>query len=83
MKTNGWLRKFRERHGKSQRAFAREIGVDESNYNHYEMGKLLPGDDFLDNFSDACRLTEAERELLKALRRHDKILRLAIQQDEE
>ena len=65
-----------------QRGFARMIGMDESNYNGYETGRLIPGDDFIDLFVEACKLSEIEKELILSLRAHDRLLRQVIQEDE-
>ena len=83
MRVHKWIRTFRERTRMSQRGFAKFIDVDGGNYSKYEMGHLLPGDDFLDKLKDACQLSEVEMELLLALRACDRMLRLAIQEDEK
>jgi len=84
VRTGKWIQKFRaERSGTSQRGFAKMLGIDCGNYNKYETGQLIPGEDFLWKFSQELKLNEVERELLVALVSCDKMLRLAIQEDEK
>ncbi len=84
MRTCKWIRKFRQdKSGTSQRGFSKMLGIDCGNYNKYESGQLLPGEDFLWRFSQELKLNEIERELLVALVSCDKMLQLAIREDEK
>jgi transcriptional regulator with XRE-family HTH domain len=84
VRTYQWIRKFRvEKSGTSCRGFSKMIGIDCGNYNKYETGKLIPGDDFLWKFSQELKLNETERALLAALVSCDKFLQLAIREDEK
>ncbi len=67
----------------SCRGFAALIGIDGGNYNKYETGRLVPGEDFIDRFSETCKLNEVETELLRALASCDKMLQYVIREDEK
>jgi transcriptional regulator with XRE-family HTH domain len=83
MRSPKWLKKFRERTQMSGRSFAEMIGMDNGNYHKYENGVILPGEEFIAQFSKACKLSEVEEELIKALVSCDRILRSVIREDEK
>ena len=83
MRTHKWVRKFRQRTHMSCRGFATMIGIDGGNYNKYETGKLVPGEDFIERFSEVCKLGEVETELIRALASCDRMLQCVIREDEK
>lgn len=83
MRAHKWIRKFREREHVSCRGFASMLGIDGGNYNKFETGRLIPGEDFIERFSVFCKLSEVERELIMALASCDRILLTVIREDEK
>ena len=83
MKAHKWIRKFHKRTHISQQKFSKLIGIDCGNYSKYENGRLCAGDDFIDRFSETCKLSDVEVELIRALSSHDKLLCFVIREDEK
>lgn len=69
-----WIKKFRERTQMSGRGFSDFISMDSGNYCKIETGKLVPGADFIDRFSEAAKLSDVETALLRALASRERIL---------
>ena len=74
------LKEFRQRTRLSQRGFAALIDHDCGNYNKYERGLVVPGEAMLDKFTEACRLSEIEDALLRALASHERIAQFVVRE---